>query len=82
MMLGQKHELSDEQDAQFMQSGTMHLFAINGLHIGVVAMALHALLAVARVPTGRGGRHARVLWLDVDTTGESVGSAPHPDRVL
>jgi len=30
MMLGQKHELSDEQNAEFMHSGTMHLFAING----------------------------------------------------
>src|ERR1035437_2135852 len=50
MMLGQKHELSDEQDALFMHSGTMHLFAINGLHIGVVAMALHALLALLRCP--------------------------------
>jgi competence protein ComEC len=50
MMLGQKHELSDEQDALFMHSGTMHLFAINGLHIGVVAMALHALLAAMRCP--------------------------------
>ena len=37
MMLGQKHDLSDEQRGLFMHSGTMHLFAINGLHIGVVA---------------------------------------------
>ncbi len=50
MMLGQKHDLSDEQDTLFMHSGTMHLFAINGLHIGVVAAALHALLAVLRCP--------------------------------
>jgi competence protein ComEC len=50
MMLGQKHELSDEQNTEFMHSGTMHLFAINGLHIGVVAMALHALLTALRCP--------------------------------
>lgn len=30
MMLGQKYELSAEQDALFMHRGTMHLFAING----------------------------------------------------
>ncbi len=72
MMLGQKHELSDEQDAEFMQSGTMHLFAINGLHIGVVAMALHALLAVARCPRPVAALVTlAVLWLDVDTTGAS-----------
>ena len=72
MMLGQKHELSDEQDAQFMRSGTMHLFAINGLHIGVVAMALHALLAALRCPRPVAAFVTlAVLWLDVDTTGAS-----------
>lgn len=72
MMLGQKHELSDEQEAQFMQSGTMHLFAINGLHIGVVAAALHALFAVARCPRPLAALLTLgVLWLDVDTTGAS-----------
>jgi len=72
MMLGQKHELSDEQNAEFMHSGTMHLFAINGLHIGVVAMALHALLAVLRCPRPIAAVVTlAVLWLDVDTTGAS-----------
>jgi competence protein ComEC len=72
MMLGQKHELSAGQDELFMHSGTMHLFAINGLHIGVVALAVHALLLLARCP-----RPAvtvltlAVLWLDVDATGGS-----------
>jgi competence protein ComEC len=72
MMLGQKQELSEEQDALFMHSGTMHLFAINGLHIGVVALSLHMLLTMLRCP-----RPATtlitlaVLWLDVDTTGAS-----------
>ena len=72
MMLGQKHELSDEQNALFMQSGTMHLFAINGLHIGVVAMALHALLTAVRCPRPVAALVTlAVLWLDVDTTGAS-----------
>jgi competence protein ComEC len=72
MMLGQKHELSDEQDTLFMHSGTMHLFAINGLHIGVVAIALRALLAVLRCPRPAAALVTlAVLWLDVDTTGAS-----------
>jgi competence protein ComEC len=72
MMLGQKHELSDEQGALFMHSGTMHLFAINGLHIGVVALSLHALLAVLRCPRPLAAIVTlAVLWLDVDTTGAS-----------
>ena len=72
MMLGQKHELSDEQDTLFMHSGTMHLFAINGLHIGVVALALHAVLALLRCPRPVAALLTLgVLWLDVDTTGAS-----------
>lgn len=72
MMLGQKYELSLEQEQLFMHSGTMHLFAINGLHIGVVAMALHALLVIARCPRLLvAGLTLLLLWLDVDTTGAS-----------
>jgi len=56
-----------------MHSGTMHLFAINGLHIGVVALAracgarrcFPVSAAVAALVT------LAVLWLDVDTTGAS-----------
>jgi competence protein ComEC len=72
MMLGQKHELSTEQDEVFMHSGTMHLFAINGLHIGVVAVSLRALLALLRCPrTVAALITLAVLWFDVDTTGAS-----------
>jgi competence protein ComEC len=72
MMLGQKHELSIDQDQLFMHSGTMHLFAINGLHIGVVAVAVHALLLLCRCPRLMvAGLTLLVLWLDVDTTGAS-----------
>ncbi len=72
MMLGQKHELSEEQHQLFMHSGTMHLFAINGLHIGVVALSLHFLLALLRCPRVAASLLVlAVLWLDVDTTGAS-----------
>jgi len=72
MMLGQKQELSEEQDALFMHSGTMHLFAINGLHIGVVALSLHILLMMLRCPRMFATLITlTVLWLDVDTTGAS-----------
>jgi competence protein ComEC len=72
MMLSQKHELGSGQKTLFMQSGTMHFFAISGLHIGVIASCLQALLALLRLP-----RWARVavgtatLWLYVDITGAS-----------
>ena len=72
MMLGQKRDLSEEQHDLFMHSGTMHLYAINGLHIGVVAMALHLLLALLRCPRAAASAGVlAVLWLDVDTTGAS-----------
>jgi competence protein ComEC len=70
MMLGQTHELSDEQHALFMQSGTMHLFAISGLNIGVIAGALQALLLLVRLPRwARFAVGSALLWLFVDITG-------------
>lgn len=70
MMLGEKQELSDEQDALFMQSGTMHLFAISGLHIGVIALSLQTLLGLLRLPhLARFVVCLTALWLYVDITG-------------
>jgi competence protein ComEC len=72
MMLGRKHDLGVNQASLFLRSGTMHLFAINGVHIGVVALSLHALLALARCPrTAAAALVLALLWLDVDTTGAS-----------
>jgi competence protein ComEC len=75
MMLGQRQDLSAVQKSAFLRSGTMHLFAINGLHIGVVAVALHALLALCRCPRSAAAVAVLcVLWLDVDTTGASASA--------
>ena len=70
MLLGQQSELSEEQTRLFRQSGTMHLFAISGLHIGVIAVALHALLALLRLPVWvRLPVSLVALWFYVDVTG-------------
>lgn len=70
MMLGRKHDLSEEQDTLFMQSGTMHLFAISGLHIGVIAGGVQALLLLLRLPrVWRYWLSLLLLWLYVDITG-------------
>jgi competence protein ComEC len=72
MMLGQVQELSGEQKGLFMRSGTLHLFAISGLHVGVVALCLQTLLTLGRVPrlpAALAGLSA--LWLYVDITGAS-----------
>ncbi|MDO8544668.1 MAG: ComEC/Rec2 family competence protein [Opitutaceae bacterium] len=70
MMLGETHELSDEQRRLFMQSGTMHLFAISGLNIAVIAGAIQAALLLLRLPRwARFGIGVSVLWIFVDITG-------------
>jgi competence protein ComEC len=50
MLLGQKAELSDAQTGRFRMTGTMHFFAISGLHIGVIATVIAQFLLLARVP--------------------------------
>lgn len=50
LLTGQKGELRPEQKDLFLRNGTMHLFAISGLHIGVIAGCIHAVLLLARTP--------------------------------
>ena len=50
MTLGQKTVLSDEVSEPFMRSGTMHIFAISGLHIALIAGILLGLLRVIQLP--------------------------------
>jgi len=50
MLLGRKAELSDEQTDRFRMTGTMHFFAISGLHIGVIATVIAQFLILIRVP--------------------------------
>jgi competence protein ComEC len=70
MLLGQQHELSDEHVAIFRQSGTMHVFSISGLHIAVIAVGLHTLLSLIRLPAWiRYVIELVALWLYVDITG-------------
>ena len=72
LMLGSIHELSGDQRQVFMQSGTMHLFAISGLNIGVIATTLQALLSLLRLPAwARCVIGLVLLWVFVDVTGAS-----------
>ena len=70
MLLGQQQELSEEQHTIFMQSGTMHLFSVSGLHIATIAGVIYGVLVLLRLP-----RWAQLvvggvlLWLYVDITG-------------
>lgn len=49
IMLGKKNELSTEQRDIFLKSGTMHLFAISGLHIGIIATCFVSLFRLVRM---------------------------------
>lgn len=50
MTLGWKTALTDEVSEPFMRSGTMHIFAISGLHIALIAGILVSVLRVLRSP--------------------------------
>jgi competence protein ComEC len=50
MLLGQRSLLASEDRDTFLHSGTMHLFAVSGLHVMAVAGALYLLGQVLRMP--------------------------------
>ncbi|MEO0055718.1 MAG: hypothetical protein RLZZ50_1665 [Verrucomicrobiota bacterium] len=70
MLLGKKQALSPEQKDAFVRSGTMHLFAVSGLHIAAIGLAVQTLLTLVRLP-GRARFLAgtAILWIYVEITG-------------
>ncbi len=50
MFLGDKSGLTNAQKENFRKTGTMHIFAVSGLHMSVVALALYGICAVLGVP--------------------------------
>jgi competence protein ComEC len=55
-----------------MRSGTMHLFAISGLHIGVIAATLLGVLRLSQIPPVlRFVLGAGLLWAYVDLIGQT-----------
>jgi ComEC/Rec2-related protein len=70
MTLGWKTALSGEVNEPFMKSGTMHIFAISGLHIALIAGILVSLLRVMRVPRAWCGAVViPLLWFYAGATG-------------
>ena len=70
MSLGWRTALTGDVKEPFMRSGTMHLFAISGLHIGMVAAIFIGLLRVLRVPRHQVGLAAiPLLWFYTAATG-------------
>ncbi|MCA8911307.1 MAG: ComEC/Rec2 family competence protein [Planctomycetes bacterium] len=49
-LLGERGNLSAEQRAKFVRSGTVHLLVVSGLHVGLLAAAVLLLLRIFGVP--------------------------------
>jgi ComEC/Rec2-related protein len=70
MVLGWKTGLNNEVALPFMKSGTLHIFAISGLHIVLVAWIFVALLRFVSLPRAYCGLIAfPLLWFYTGATG-------------
>ncbi len=49
MVLGLRHQTPEDIEEPFQQTGTLHLFAVAGLHVGIVAQLLWIVAKVARL---------------------------------
>ncbi|MBV9008109.1 MAG: ComEC/Rec2 family competence protein [Verrucomicrobia bacterium] len=48
--LGLRHQTPEDIEEPFQQTGTLHLFAVAGLHVGIVAWLLWTVASVVRIP--------------------------------
>jgi competence protein ComEC len=70
MALGWKTALTNEVSAPFIQTGTMHIFAISGLHIALIAGILVSVLRVVRLDRAAcGWLVIPLIWFYTGATG-------------
>ncbi|MCX8090166.1 MAG: ComEC/Rec2 family competence protein [Verrucomicrobiae bacterium] len=70
MTLGWRTALTGEVSAPFMRSGTMHIFAISGLHIALIAGILVGVLRVVQLPRAACGAVViPLIWFYTAATG-------------
>ncbi len=50
MVLGERMGISREVNEQFVNTGTVHILAVSGLHVGFLTAMLAALAAIMRIP--------------------------------
>lgn len=50
MALGLRHDTPNDIEEPFQQTGTLHLFAVAGLHVGIIAQLLWLLASLLRLP--------------------------------
>lgn len=61
--VGARHGISAEAWLRYAQSGTSHLMAISGLHVGLAASAAWFLVVVACALLRLRGNHLKIAWL-------------------
>jgi competence protein ComEC len=49
IVLGLRHQTPEDIEEPFQQTGTLHLFAVAGLHVGIVAALLWMVATIARL---------------------------------
>lgn len=70
MALGWRTGLAGDVDDGFMRSGTLHVFAISGLHIALIAVLLVQAFRIFGVPRAWcGGLSLPLIWFYVAATG-------------
>jgi competence protein ComEC len=50
MVIGERSEIPTETYKDFQRTGVFHVFAINGLHVGLVTLIVLMVLRLARIP--------------------------------
>ena len=72
ILLGESSRLAKSDRDAFIAAGTIHVFAISGLHVMMVAGALSLLLSMCGVPARAAGIILiPILWIYVAMTGSS-----------
>lgn len=54
LLLGSRESLPREESRAFLETGTVHILSISGLHVGILAAALAAVLRATPLPRGAG----------------------------
>ena len=72
ILLGERTRLAKSDRDAFIAAGTIHVFAISGLHVMIVSGALSLLLSICGIPARAAGiALIPILWIYVAMTGFS-----------
>jgi len=77
IILAERSGISDEVKQSFVNTGTIHVLAVSGLHVGIVALIFHALFGLLRLK-----RHAVTICTILGLIGYMVltGAPPSVTR--